>query len=175
MIEAARVARQIKHVDGYLELGLPHRALEILDSNTWPCAEYTHCLLRGKALADLERYREALVPLERAAAIGPTKSQVYFALAWCYKRTGQLPRAIEAMRTAHRLEPREGLAKYNLACYLSLAGRADEAIRWLGRALVSDPKMRDMAAKESDFDPIRQHPQFEELIGQPSPVPDDVA
>jgi tetratricopeptide (TPR) repeat protein len=100
---------------------------------------------------------------------------VYFSLAWCYKRTGQLPRAIEAMRTAHRLEPREGLAKYNLACYLSLAGKADEAIRWLGRAIVSDPEMRKMAATERDFDPIRHHPHFEELIGHPSSVPDDVA
>lgn len=44
---------------------------------------------------------------------------------------------------------------YNLACYESLAGRRDDALAHLRRALELDPSYRAMAAQDTDFDPIR--------------------
>jgi len=44
---------------------------------------------------------------------------------------------------------------YNLACYESLAGRRDEAVASLGRAIELDPSFRALARDDSDFDAVR--------------------
>lgn len=53
---------------------------------------------------------------------------------------------------------------YNLACAESLAGRPDEAIQHLGRSLEMDGQFRGLAANDSDFDPIRETPEFGALV-----------
>ena len=49
----------------------------------------------------------------------------------------------------------EPMLLYNLACYESLAGRPDDALAHLRRALELDPSYRTMAAQDPDFEPIR--------------------
>ncbi|HEY3105937.1 MAG TPA: hypothetical protein VGJ49_03975 [Gaiellaceae bacterium] len=49
---------------------------------------------------------------------------------------------------------------YNLACYESLAGRRDDAIRHLIEAVEHDPRTKDWAQSDSDFDAIRDDPRF---------------
>jgi uncharacterized Ntn-hydrolase superfamily protein len=44
---------------------------------------------------------------------------------------------------------------YNLACYESLAGRSDDAVAHLRRAVELDDSYRALAAEDPDFDPIR--------------------
>lgn len=44
---------------------------------------------------------------------------------------------------------------YNLACCEALAGRRDEAVAHLSRAMELDPRTREWAAKDSDLDSIR--------------------
>ena len=44
---------------------------------------------------------------------------------------------------------------YNLACYESIAGRRGDALVHLRRAVELDASFRDLAAEDSDFDPIR--------------------
>jgi hypothetical protein len=53
---------------------------------------------------------------------------------------------------------------YNLACCESLAGRTDDAIDHLGRSIEMSDRFRAMAKEDSDFDPIRSEPAFEELV-----------
>jgi uncharacterized Ntn-hydrolase superfamily protein len=63
--------------------------------------------------------------------------------------------AVEAMRIV--LESREDtLVLYNLACYESLDGRADDALTHLRRAIELDSSYRQLAENDSDFDPIRE-------------------
>jgi len=63
--------------------------------------------------------------------------------------------AVEAMRIV--LESREDpLVLYNLACYESLDGRADDALMHLRRAIELDPSYRQLVENDSDFDPIRE-------------------
>ena len=54
---------------------------------------------------------------------------------------------------------------YNVACCESLAGRTADAIKHLRRAIDMWEGCRDMAAADSDFDPIRDEPAFQQLIG----------
>ncbi len=54
---------------------------------------------------------------------------------------------------------------YNVACCESLAGRTDDAIEHLRRAIDLSERFRSFAAGDSDFDPIREQPAFKELVG----------
>ena len=55
---------------------------------------------------------------------------------------------------------------YNVACCESLAGRTADAIEHLRQAIDTWEGCREMATQESDFDPIRGEPAFQELIGR---------
>jgi tetratricopeptide (TPR) repeat protein len=54
---------------------------------------------------------------------------------------------------------------YNLACCESLAGRRADAIQHLKHAIDRAPRFRSLAANDSDFDPVRDEPEFKELVG----------
>lgn len=49
----------------------------------------------------------------------------------------------------------DALLLYNLACYESLAGHADDAVAHLRRAIELDQSHRALAAQDADFDQIR--------------------
>ena len=61
--------------------------------------------------------------------------------------------------------PRYPVPLYNLACCESLAGRTDEALEHLRQAIELMDGMRDYAKGDSDLDPIREEPAFQELVG----------
>jgi tetratricopeptide (TPR) repeat protein len=54
---------------------------------------------------------------------------------------------------------------YNIACCESLAGRTEDAIEDLRRAIELSERSRAYAQQDSDFDPIRGEPAFQELVG----------
>lgn len=56
-----------------------------------------------------------------------------------------------------------GLA-YNLACCESLAGRTDDAIDHLRRAMERSERFRVLAIDDADFDPIRDEMAFRKLV-----------
>jgi hypothetical protein len=53
---------------------------------------------------------------------------------------------------------------YNVACSESRAGRASDAVEHLGRAVEIWDGFRDLAKGDSDFEPIRDEPAFQELM-----------
>ena len=167
-----RIKRQLDEAEGYLMLGLPERALAILERRAdWATMQFEASYLLGEALRSLERYREALKPLEVAAALRPAEVGVAIALGWCYKRTHRLAQAIDALERACRHNPdAPGLLHYNLACYWSLAANAAKALDELAVALDLEPELRNLIPVESDFDQLRGNPDFERLTVGPSPL-----
>jgi quercetin dioxygenase-like cupin family protein len=80
-----------------------------------------------------------------------------------------MPELLDAHRYEEAAERYAGLLErfpehpgvfFNLACLLSLAGRRDEALERLGRAIELHPKMAEYAREDADFDPIRDDPRF---------------
>ncbi len=57
-------------------------------------------------------------------------------------------------------QPESGSLLYNLACFESLAGRRDEALGHLARALELEPQAREWMRDDDDLDPIRDDPAF---------------
>ena len=118
----------------------------------------------GETLKELGRYEDALLPLQRAADLLTDDIHVYLALGWCYKRTGQLAKAIDALERAVNIDTSEAILHYNLSCYWSLARNRTQALRHLARALDLDPNFRDHITDEPDFNALRQDPDFQQLL-----------
>src|SRR4051812_44021256 len=98
-----RIVRRLGEAEGFLMLGLPRKALEILQGQPdWATMQFEASYLTGEALRSLERFREALRPLEVAAALRPDDIEVALAQGWCYKRTHRLAQAIDALERAGR-------------------------------------------------------------------------
>ena len=156
--------RAERQAEGYLELGMPQHALDTLKRLGNPAGFGVHALyLWGEALRTLRQYDEALVPLKQAAKVAADQIQIWLAMGWCYKRTGRIGLAIEALQQALLVDPTEALIHYNLACYLSLAGRKRRALKHLSRALSINPRYRELVDGETDFDPLRRDPEFQAL------------
>jgi len=164
--ENERRRRHLRAAEGYVSLELPDFALRELrrvkDPGPLAAAYYT---LLGEALRQKEQYDEALEAYERADQLKPHDLTVGVGKAWCYKRTGQLHLAIRTMEELYRHHPKESIVLYNLSCYLALAGRREEALSWLGRALRLDGSLRRLIPDESDFDSLRDDPQFRMIAG----------
>lgn len=159
-----RLQRILREVEGYLELEMPQTALELLNRMREPGTFRGQQLyLMGEALRALERYDEAIAPLEQAADLQPSNLRIWLALGWCQKRVGRLELAIEALERAEEVAPEEAVVPYNLACYWSLAGKKQQALSYLSRAIAMDPDFRERIHEESDFDPIRSDPEFRAL------------
>jgi hypothetical protein len=62
--------------------------------------------------------------------------------------------------------PGQGHLYYNVACCESLGGRTADAIDHLRQAVDMWEGCRDMAKADADFDPIRDDPAFQKLIGR---------
>lgn len=160
-----RRERALRAAEGYLLLEMPSHALRELGSVTdWPGSAFQFHKLRGEARRALQEYTLALVDLEAALDHEPTDLDVLMALAWCYKRVDRLPQAIAAMQQAYRHHAEEPVVLYNLSCYYALSGNKTQALSWLGRALRMEPGLKKLIADESDFDPIRQDPDFAHLM-----------
>jgi tetratricopeptide (TPR) repeat protein len=158
--------RRLLAASGYLDLEMPAHALRALDGIAHPEATpYEFYLLRGQALRTAGQFDEAVVALSRARDERPTELDVLMGLAWCYKRTDRLSQAISVMQEAYLAHPKVPVVLYNIACYYSLAGDKAQALSWLGRALRMNTDLRKLIADESDFDPLRNDPDFQYIAG----------
>jgi hypothetical protein len=80
---------------------------------------------------------------------------------------GAYAEAADRGRALVEAHPEYAAPLYNVACCESLAGRTADAIEHLRLAIDRSERLRSLAARDSDFDPIREEPAFEELIGEP--------
>ena len=159
-----RKQKLIRRAEGYLELDMPEHALETLTQWDDPQSLGGHAdYLRGEAYRALERYDQAVVWLQRAADRDSGDIHIVLALGWCDKRTDQLTEAIGALDQALEADPNAAIVHYNLACYWSLAGSKGRALKYLKQAFQIDAHYRDLVADETDFDLLRDDPEFVEL------------
>ena len=166
-----RIKRQLDEAEGYLMLNLPRRALEILERRAdWATMQFEASFLTGEALRSLERYREALKPLEVAAALRPGRRRRGH-------RPGLVLQADPPARPGHR-RPRAGRPAQPRRAPCSTttspatgAWRATRPRRSTSSPRLDlDPDLRTLIADESDFDQLRGNPEFERLTVGPAPL-----
>ena len=104
-------------------------------------------------------------------ALGGTPGQVYEPDGWeVWSPFGRLylegryAEAADGAREAAEAHPEYAGLLFNLACCESLAGRTEEAVAHLGQAIEKSPRFRAFAAEDSDFEPLRDAPEFQALV-----------
>lgn len=88
--------------------------------------------------------------------------------ALAYFGTKEYDKAVEAFEKLLDETPDDAGILYNLACAESLIGKKQEALGHLARAVELNPDFRGMAGKDSDFDAIRDDPEFSAVAGEPN-------
>jgi tetratricopeptide (TPR) repeat protein len=116
------------------------------------------------------RVATALEDGTTALAIGGVAGRAYEISPWEASAAASLAArehgpdaAVEVMAPALAEHPDNGHVLYNTACFEALAGRRDDALEHLRRAIEIDPRTRAWAAEDSDFDAIRDDPEFPSL------------
>ena len=61
--------------------------------------------------------------------------------------------------------PKDAVAHFNAGCFAARAGRSDEAIEHLRRAVGINERVKELMATDEDLDSIRDDPRFAELSG----------
>jgi hypothetical protein len=113
------------------------------------------------------RVATALADGTTALAIGGVPGQPYELSPWeasvaakGMADAGDPGAAADAMVDALAEHPDNAHVLYNTACFEALAGRREDALAHLSRAVELSPEAREWAAGDSDFDAIRDDPEF---------------
>jgi tetratricopeptide (TPR) repeat protein len=157
--------RLADHVDGWLDLRCPERALELVDPLVESLeAKSMGLSLRVRAHARLGNYEAALRDLAELRQAHPTHDWIDLTEAWCRRRHHDLPGAIRCTEQLIARNHRHHIARFNLACYLALSGNKDRAIDELSMACGLAPDCRTLAMDEPDFDSLRTDERFRQLL-----------
>jgi tetratricopeptide (TPR) repeat protein len=122
--------------------------------------------------AGVKRTAFAEEPNTTIVAVGGSPGNVYEPIGWelwapmgRLYHAGRYAEAADLGREVVEAHPGYAGLLYNLACCESLAGRKDDAIEHLRLAIELSGRSRSDAARDSDFDPIRDDPAFKALVG----------
>jgi hypothetical protein len=94
----------------------------------------------------------------------PSAWETFFE-AYGYDKLGDTERGHRLLREAVERHPDLAVFRYHLACFDSRAGDRDAALDGLRRGVELEPEIAEWAAKDPDFDSIRDDPRF------PTPKP----
>jgi hypothetical protein len=78
---------------------------------------------------------------------------------------GEYAEVVDRLRALVASSPQYPMLFFNLACCESLTGRTSDALDHLRRAVEMSEEFRQSAKEDSDLDPIRDEPEFKQLIG----------
>jgi uncharacterized caspase-like protein/tetratricopeptide (TPR) repeat protein len=119
---------------------------------------------RGVALMYLGRYEEAITSYDKALEIKPDYHQAWNNRGIALNDLGRYEEAITSYDKALEIKPDFTNAYYNKACLFALQTKIETALELLTTAIKLDPKYREMAKTDSDFDAIRDDFRFQALI-----------
>jgi tetratricopeptide (TPR) repeat protein len=158
--------RHIEHAAGYLDLKMYEEAVREADIVLAAQPAHPQALaIKSTALWQSNRLREAEPLIARLAELNPRNAGIWINLAYIRRRTQSLDAAVQTLQRAFEANPRDPLAHFNMACYRAVLNQSREALELLRNALSLDPKLKDLARAEPDFNGIRELPEFKQLLG----------
>jgi tetratricopeptide (TPR) repeat protein len=109
-------------------------------------------------------------------ALGGTPGKAFEPMGWersaralRHWATGDFEQAVAELSALREQHPEDPGLVYNLACAESRSGRKEDALAHLREAVEINDTFRELAEKDSDFDPIREEPGFASAVaGQPN-------
>lgn len=129
-------------------------------------------LLRGlgREQESQEAQRRGAEAAARALEFSPDDVRALYLGATCLLMSGDKERGLEWANRAAATDPDDSSVHYNLACFYALAGKIDTALDHLHRALDLGYAQREWIENDADFDPLRDHPRYAEVIARLAPA-----
>jgi TolB-like protein/Tfp pilus assembly protein PilF len=154
--------------------GEPEKAIGLYEEATRVRPEdYQAPLLMAQIYDDLGRHAEARASRERGISnaeahlkLNPDDVRAVYMAANGLAARGESERALEWAQRALEMTPSEGMVLYNVGCIYSLLGKLDQAIEILERAVLHGLTHQGWFAHDSNLDPLRGTPRFENLLQQ---------
>lgn len=117
-----------------------------------------------KELVDRARVYLAVCERQRLAARSAlSEPEDFYYAAVLEKNRGNVEEAIEHLKRAARKNG-GGKVDFLLACCYAQRGEPVSALEYLRRAIGEDQRNRILARHDRDFDPVRDSPEFQELL-----------
>ncbi len=145
------------HEEVYVVLG--GRATFTLDDETLDAPAGTVVFVHDPAV---RRHARAEEPGTEVLAVGGPRDAAYEPSAWedyfvaeRHRTAGDFDAYAAELEAALERRPDHPATMYNLACAEALAGRSDDAISHLRRALELRPDLADIARTDEDFASVR--------------------
>ncbi len=160
-MQRGKVLGMLGHSDYALDSFNVAVNLQPNDPNAW--------LNRGMALSILKRNEEALRDVNKALEFESESLYDWIPQAWLIKgisllELGQYDQALDSFEENLKLSSGQPGAWYGKARCHAHKQQANEAIAALQSAMQIDPSYIEGARTDSDFDPVRDNPDFRALI-----------
>jgi len=143
--------------------------------------DYQAPLLVAQICSDIGREEDAAAARRRGVRLAeerlqlnPDDARALYMGANGLVALGEHERGLEWGRQAMAIDPDEPMLLYNVACIQALAGRVDDALDSLERAIRNGLTQKNWLEKDSNLDSLRRHPRYPtllELIGQYASCP----
>jgi len=115
--------------------------------------------------ADAEAARRAGIELaEKHIELNPDDARALYLGANGLVALGEAERGLEWAGRALEMAPEEPMLLYNVGCIYSLAGRIDNAVEVLERAVANGLTQKRWFEHDNNLDPLREHPRFRALM-----------
>jgi len=105
-----------------------------------------------------------LVLVERHIDLHPDDARALYMGAIGLISLGKKDKGLEWARRARKIDPDDPMLLYNLGCFHSLAGEAEEAIDCLEKAVAGGLLQKGWYENDGDLDPLRGHARFKALL-----------
>lgn len=135
--------------------------------------DYQALVHLGQAYRDLDRPQERQDTLQRARAAvkrhvdaNPDDARAHYLGAGVFFDLGDEEEGLEWGKRALALDPEDPRVLYNLACLHCRNKRGEEAVDYFERAIEAGYASREWIGKDSDLDPIRDHPRFQAALAK---------
>jgi tetratricopeptide (TPR) repeat protein len=148
--------RAIERSQGYLMLKMHGQAaleLETIAELAGDLPDFLRARIDVNTAAG--NWPAVLSDANRLNTLDPDQPSTFITRAFATRRCRSLEEAESILLEGAKRFPDEGLLWYNLACYAAVAGRADEALALLERALKIEPGLLRIAAGDEDFATLR--------------------
>jgi non-specific serine/threonine protein kinase len=115
--------------------------------------------------ADAEAARRAGIEVaEKHLELNPDDARALYLGANGLVALGEVERGLEWAGRALEMAPDEPMLLYNVGCIYALAGRIEDAVEVLERAVANGLTQKRWFEHDNNLDPLREHPRFRALM-----------
>ncbi len=119
---------------------------------------------KGYAHFHLAEYSVSISSYNRAIEIDVENASAWNLKGLAYYKMKNYEKAIECCEKAIDIDPNDGMSWYNLACYLTLKGKADDGLEALRRSIEIDIQNARKAVRDRDFESARAEEGFRRIV-----------